>query len=71
MKKKSLNSKPLNSKGLNIGGNPELDRIESMKRFDKIKPFLEDIGYKRFNQRDCIFLNEEEKKILIVTSAHY
>jgi len=69
MKKKSLNSKPLNSKGLNIGGNPELDRIESMKRFDKIKPFLEDIGYKRFNQRDCIFLNEEEKKILVVTSA--
>jgi hypothetical protein len=69
MKKKSLNSKPLNNKGLNIGGNPELDRKDSMDRFLIIKPFLEEIGYKRFNQRDCIFFNEEKKKILVVTSA--
>jgi hypothetical protein len=69
MKKKPLNSKGLNSKGLNSGGNPELDRKESMKRFEVIKPFLEKLGYKRVNQKECVFINEEEKKILAVTSA--
>ena len=64
MKKKSLNSK-----AFNIGGNPKLDREESLERFEIIKPFLEQLGYKRFNQRDCIFFNEEKKNILVVTSA--
>jgi len=54
----------------NQGGNPLLDRKDSMERFTTIvEPVFLRQGFKRMNLRSQILINDETKTIVFVTSS--